>query len=95
MDWKLQTEKRRYWKFRKIHKKAPVSESFFKVANVARNFIKKETLAQVFSCEFYEVSKNTYFIEHRRTTAPEMKKLKHIRSWKIIKNLRFVSCFYK
>ena len=27
-------------------------------------FIKKETLAQVFSCEFYEISKNTFFIEH-------------------------------
>ena len=27
----------------------------------ARNFIKKETLAQVFSCEFCEISKNTFF----------------------------------
>ena len=26
----------------------------------ACNFIKKETLAQVFSCEFYETSKNTF-----------------------------------
>ena len=26
----------------------------------ACNFIKKETLAQVFSCEFFEVSKNTF-----------------------------------
>ena len=26
----------------------------------ACNFIKKETLAQVFSCEFYEISKNTF-----------------------------------
>ena len=25
------------------------------------NFIKKETLAQVFSCEFCEISKNTFF----------------------------------
>ena len=33
------------------------------------NFIKKETLAQVFSCEFYEISKNTFFTEHLRTTA--------------------------
>ena len=24
------------------------------------NFTKKEALAQVFSCEFYEISKNTY-----------------------------------
>ena len=28
------------------------------------NFIKKETLAQVFSCEFCEISKNTFFTEH-------------------------------
>ena len=27
----------------------------------ACNFIKKETPAQVFSCEFCEISKNTYF----------------------------------
>ena len=28
------------------------------------NFIRKETLAQVFSCEFYKISKNTFFTEH-------------------------------
>ena len=30
----------------------------------ACNFIKKETLAQVFSCEFCEIFKNTFFVEH-------------------------------
>ena len=35
----------------------------------ACNFIKKETLAQVFSCEFYEISKNTFFTEHPSATA--------------------------
>ena len=30
----------------------------------ACNFIKKETLAQVFSCEFFEISKSTFFTEH-------------------------------
>ena len=35
----------------------------------ACNFIKKETLAQVFSCEFYEIFKNTFFTELPRTTA--------------------------
>ena len=30
---------------------------------------KKETLARVFSCEFSEISKNTFFTEHLRTTA--------------------------
>ena len=32
-----------------------------KIAGVACNFIKKETLAQVFSFEFCEISKNTFF----------------------------------
>ena len=33
---------------------------------VSCNFIKKETLAQVFSCEFFEIYKNTFFTEHLR-----------------------------
>ena len=32
---------------------------FFNKVAGACIFIKKETLAQVFSCEFYEISKNT------------------------------------
>ena len=28
--------------------------------------LKKETLAQLFSCEFYEISKITFFTEHLR-----------------------------
>ena len=42
---------------------------FNKVAGLrpdARNFIKKEALAQVFSCEFYAISKNPFFTEHLR-----------------------------
>ena len=31
-----------------------------KLQALASNFIKKETLAQVFSCEFCEISKNTF-----------------------------------
>ena len=31
------------------------------LAGGACNFIKKETLAQVFSCEYCEISKNTFF----------------------------------
>ena len=30
--------------------------------------LKKGTLAQVFSCEFCEISKNTFLTEHLRTT---------------------------
>ena len=32
-------------------------------------FIKKEALAHVFSCELYEMSKNTFFTEHPQVTA--------------------------
>ena len=47
-------------KFRKIDKNIPVPESFFnKVAGKACNFIKKETLTQVFSCEFCEIKTAT------------------------------------
>ena len=37
-------------------------ESLFnnKVADLTCNFIKRETLAQVFSCEFCEISENTF-----------------------------------
>ena len=35
------------------------------------NFILKETLAQVFSCEFCEIPKNTFFTEHLWATASE------------------------
>ena len=33
------------------------------------NFIKKETLAQVFSCKVWETFKNTFFTEHLWKTA--------------------------
>ena len=36
-------------------------EPLFLIKLRACNFIKKETLAQVFSCEFCEVYKNTFF----------------------------------
>ena len=39
---------------------------------MACNFIKKESLAQVFSCEFCEISKNTFFAEQLWTTASVM-----------------------
>ena len=42
---------------------------FNKVAGAACNFIKKETLAQVLSCKFCEISKNTFCTEHLWTTA--------------------------
>ena len=41
----------------------------------ACNIIKKEALAQVFSCEIFEISKNTFFTEHLQATASESKEL--------------------
>ena len=38
-----------------------VSKRTIHIKLQACNFIKKETLAQVFSCEFREISKNTFF----------------------------------
>ena len=35
----------------------------------ACNFIKKETSTQMFSCEFFEMFRNTFFTEHLRMSA--------------------------
>ena len=43
---------------------------------VAGNFIKKETLVQVFSCEFSKIFKNTFFTEHLRATASKYRSVK-------------------
>ena len=43
---------------------------FSKVAGLrSATLLKKETLEQVFSCEFCQISKNTFFTEHLWTTA--------------------------
>ena len=43
---------------------------------VAGNFIKKETLAQVFFCEFCEISKNTFFYRTSLVVASVYEKLR-------------------
>ena len=55
--------KKRVTKFTGKH----LSQSLF--FNLVCNFIKKESLAQVLSCKFCEISKNTFFTEHLWTTA--------------------------
>ena len=42
---------------------------FNKVVGLRPETIKKETLAKVFSCEFCEISKNTFFTEHLWATS--------------------------
>ena len=59
------------WEFHKIHRKAPVPETFLikfllkkRLWPQACNFIKNEALVQVFSSEFCKISKNNFFTEH-------------------------------
>ena len=54
--------------FAKLTGKHPC-QSLFLIESQPCNFIKKETLAQVFSCEFCKISKNTFFTEHLWATA--------------------------
>ena len=53
--------------------KTPVPDSLFfkKKKPEASNFIKKETVAQVISCEFCEILKNTFF--HRAFAVADSK----------------------
>ena len=59
------------WNSYKIFKKetSTIKKKWIQKKPEACNFIKKETLAQVFSCEFWEISENTFFTEHLWTTA--------------------------
>ena len=48
------------------------------------NFIKKEALAQVFSCKFCEISKNTFFTEQLWMTASLVKQtLDYLTIWNL------------
>ena len=60
-------------------------ESPFNKAAVlqACNFIKKGTLAQVLFCVFCEISKNTFFTEHFRTTASVIRRLITLSPFKV------------
>ena len=54
--------------FEKFTKKHCVRVSVFIKNSLCHNFIKIETLAQVFHCEFCKIFKNTFFTEHLRAT---------------------------
>ena len=55
-------------------------------------FIKKETLEKVFSSEFCEISKNTFFTEHLRTTASIHSFFRDQCCWSCLNTLK---CFWK
>ena len=44
------------------------------------NFTKIETLAQLLFCEFYEISKNTFFTEHLWVTAFRSSNTKNLKN---------------
>ena len=71
--WRCSVRKGVLRDFAKFTGKHPCQSLFFnKVAGLspqACNFIKKETLAHVLSCEFCEISRNTFFTEHLWATA--------------------------
>ena len=56
---------------------------FIRLRAEACNFIKKESLAQVFSCEFCEISKNTFFYTKPPVAAPRHYSNKHVHWFKI------------
>ena len=58
----------------KLFSRSSQPKVFYKKETQACNFIKNETLAQVFSCEFCQISKSTSSTEHLHTTA-SVKKL--------------------
>ena len=62
----------------------------------ACNFTKKETLAQGFSCEFCEISKNIFFTDYLRTTSTSNSPLwRHLlRSHAIVQSKSFVWLIY-
>ena len=49
--------------------------SLIKLQASACNFTKKETLAHVFSCKFWEISKNTVFYRTPQVAASAQRKL--------------------
>ena len=66
------------------YKNVYISHLYFINQTEAYKFIKKETLAQVFSCEFCGVFKNSFFTEQLQATASAFSINPHfILKWKI------------
>ena len=55
------------------------------------NLSKKETLAQVFSYEFFKISKNRFLAEHLRASAPREKE-KQMRQTEKVKPVKPLYC---
>ena len=61
-------KKKMFWKISRNSQENTCDRASFLI-KLQTNFIKKETLTQVFSFEFCEIFKNTFFTEHLPTTA--------------------------
>ena len=61
---------------------------YIKEGNEVCNSIKKEALAQVFSCEFCEIPKNTFFYRTPLVVAPETRPLS-AEWYKVLKIIHF------
>ena len=61
-----------YWPSHRVSRKSDVPLSGNHDFLVPKEFIKKEVLAQIFSCEFCKIFKSTFFIEHLWATASSM-----------------------
>ena len=71
-------------RFRSSHGRCSVKIVFLKISQISQENTcigdsKKEAPTQLFSCEYCEIFKNTYFQEHLRMTASVLKILTHIR----------------
>ena len=75
-------------KFAKFQGKHVRQGLFFNKVAGACNFIKKGALAQVFSCEFCEISKNTFFYGTPLVVAPVARTLRA--EWE--KVLKIIHC---
>ena len=53
---------------RSSRRRCSVKKGFLEISQISQEKFKKETLAQVFSCEFCEISKNTFLLEYLRVT---------------------------
>ena len=73
---------------RSSHQRCSLKKGVLRNLPQACNFIKKETLRQVFSCEFCEISEHTFFTKHLRATASVLKKslMKHFISCAVMIN---------
>ena len=72
--------------------KTPGPEFLFSEAE-ASNFIKNETLAQVFSCEFWEISKNTFLQNSSERLLQYLDNILGLNFWMLFQSLNIKDTF--